>query len=189
MTDTISHFGEALAYEDYLPLSLQPQRFVPDPAFFVGLNDKNEEILQNILVLEKHHSDFPEDDADRTTIELSHIDLKLNLLLDLMVQVYSKELDIPPETAVSLRPSRMHWRSEQVQQQGEYLLVNLYLSRRFPRPLSLFGQVSSVEAHEQSGFRITLALDHISEPVLDLLERFIFLKHRRMVASTRREKT
>ena len=187
MIDNTTHLGDALAYEDCLPLSWRLSGTEPSPAYFSGLNDKNEEIIKSILILEKHHYESADEDTDRNAIDLARIDFKVNLLLDLMVQVYSKELDIPPETDVSLRSSQLQWCSDQVHQQGEYLFVDLYLSRRYPRPLTLYGRVYGVEVQEQNGYRINLDLDQVSPSVQDLLERFIFLKHRRMVASVRSE--
>jgi hypothetical protein len=70
---------------------------------------------------------------------------------------------------------------------GDELIVEMYLSRRFPRPLKVYGRISSVEMLEKGGFKIILDFGQLSLPVQNLLERFIFLKHRRMVASTRRE--
>jgi hypothetical protein len=187
MTTITSHLGEALAYQDYLPVSWQLPEAELDPARFLALNEHNEEILLNILRLEKHYSDLVDDDTDRFATELAHVDFKLNLLLDLMVQVFSQQLNIPPECGVSLTSSRLQWNSTQAPQLGDELIVEMYLSRRFPRPLKVYGRISSVEMLEKGGFKIILDFGQLSLPVQNLLERFIFLKHRRMVASTRRE--
>jgi len=187
MTDTTSNLGTALAYEDYLPVSWSLPDREPDSILFSGLNDNNVEVLQNILTLEKHYSDHLDEDADRDAGDLALIDFKLNLLLDMIVQVYSKELDIPPESSISLRSYQLQWHSTQRQNQDDYLLVDLYLSKRIPRPITLYGRVSGVDVLEQNSYRINLDLEQLSPAFLDLLERFIFLKHRRMVASARRE--
>jgi len=188
MTNSTSHLGEALAYEDILPISWRLHEIVSESSYFFGINEVNEEILKNILMLEKHHSELSDDESDHYASELAHIDFKLNLLLDLMVQVFSSQLNIPPECPIALASSRLVWRSDRTCNQGDTLLVDIYLSRRFPRPLSLPGIVSSVTDLETGIYRIELELEHISLPVQELLEKFIFLKHRRMIALSRRDR-
>jgi len=186
MTYNNSNLGEALAYEAFLAVSWEQPTSVSNAVYFKRLNQENEETLKNILVLEKHHSDLTDDDSDRYVLELAHIDFKINLLLDLMVQVFSKQLSIPPEFPVSMTSSRLQWQSDQPLSVGCDLFINIFLSPRFPRPLTLYGKVSSAAPHKQDGFSIVLDFDQISPPVQTLLERFIFMKHRRMVASARR---
>jgi len=187
MTNNTSHLGDALAYEAFLSVSWEQAGMVPDSVYFSRLNERNEEILQNILILEKHHSDLSDDESDRYALELAHIDFKINLVLDLMVQVFSKQLSLPPELFVSMSSSHLQWQCEQEFPRGNNLFLDIYLSSRFPRPLTLFGKVSNIESNEEGGFSILLDFEQISRPVQDLLERFIFMKHRRMIASSRRD--
>jgi hypothetical protein len=191
MTAHESVLGDALTYEDYLPVTLRPTSGPPDMIRLNGINSQSEDILHNILLLEKQHSDLADEDTDRLSSELAYIDFKLNVLLDLMVQAFANQLNIPPESHIFLSSTclRLECADNDAYHKGDHLFLDLYLSRRFPRPLTLFATVMSVEALENGeGASSILEFEHMSQTVRDLLERFIFLKHRRMIASTKRER-
>lgn len=187
MADLTSSLGGGLIYEDRLPLRWRLSETVAVAGQISRLNQNNEEILFNILELEKRQTENPDEDPERNSTELARIDFKLNLLLDLVTQVYTRELEMPPETAVLLGTSELYFNTSAVPKQGDYLLVDVFLSQRFPRPVTLSGRVHVVERLHDGDFRVGLELEHLSAPLNDFLERFIFMKHRRMVASARRQ--
>ena len=187
MVDLTSSLGGALIYEDRLPLRWRLSETPAESGQISRLNQNNEEILFNILELEKRQTEITDEDPERNSTELARIDFKLNLLLDLVTQVYTRELEMPPDTAVLLGTSELCFSTRDVLKQGDYLLVDVFLSQRFPRPVTLSGRVHVVERLDAGDFRIGLVLEHLSAPLNDLLERFIFMKHRRMIASARRQ--
>ncbi len=188
MNDSNQHLGDALAYQDYIPVDFQYQATQPAAIRFNGINELNEEILHNILFLEKHNAEAAEDEADIKSAGLASIDFKLNVILDLMLQVFASQLTIPPQQTILLTSTRLSWTCEQLYAIGDMFIIEVYLSRRFPRPLILFGPIDKLEQEEAGQFCYHIHLDGMSGSVQDLLERFIFLKHRRMIASSRRNK-
>lgn len=186
MADTNRHLGDALAYHDFIPVGIIPQNCRPEPLSFGGINELNEEVLHNILFLEKYHNEVKDDDSDNAA-GLAHIDLKLNLILDLMLKVYASQLTIPPPQSILLTSTRFTWTSEKEYQSDDMFFIDIYLSRRFPKPLRLFGVIDRVERDDSGHFCYHITLEELSVSVQELLERFIFLKHRRMIASVRRD--
>jgi len=187
MTVQESALGDALTYEDYLPLDMQQVSDSPDMLRLNGLNTQSEEILHSILLLERQHGDSAEEESDRFSNELSYIDFKLNILLDLMVKVYAKQLNIPPDLHTYLSSTGLRCETTRPANLGDKIYADIYLSRRFPRPVIFYGSVvKSEQLEKKDSFLIELQFEHMSQPVRDLLERFIFLKHRRMIASSRR---
>jgi len=187
MTVHESALGDALTYEDYLPVDLVRVSDSLDELHFNGLNSQAEDILHSILLLERQHNDPADEDSDRLSSELSYIDFKLNVLMDLMVRVYGAQFNIPSEKHIYLSSTRLRCETTFTASIGDKVYSEIYLSRRFPRPLRFYGTVSSsakVAGHDAS--IIELEFENMSQAVCDLLERFIFLKHRRMIASTKR---
>jgi len=183
-----SVLGDALTYEDYLPVDLRRVSDYPDEPRSNGLNLQAEEVLHSILLLEKQHVDLTDEESDRLSGELSYIDFKLNTLLDLMVRVFAKQLNIPPDIHSYLSSTRLRCITTFTAKIGDKLYADIYLSRRFPRPVTFYATVVKCDGvqGDDSSF-IELEFENMSQPVCDLLERFIFLKHRRMIASTKRD--
>jgi len=187
MTAQESTLGDALTYEDYLPVDLRQIIDLPDTLRLNGLNIQAEDVLHSILLLERQHVDPADEESDRLSSELSYIDFKLNILLDLMVKVYANQLNFPPDLHTYLSSTGLRCNSGLSVMVGDKLYTDIYLSRRFPRPVTFFGTVVKSEILAGKGEAlIELQFEHMSQPVCDLLERFIFLKHRRMIASSKR---
>lgn len=187
MTVQESALGEALTYEDYLPIDLRQVSEFPDAVRLNGLNSDTEEVLHSILLLERQHVDPADEDSDRLSGELSYIDFKLNILLDLMVKVYANQLNIPPDLHIYLSSTGLRCESTFAATVGDKICVDVYLSRRFPRPVIFFGTIVKCQQTDGEDQRlIDMQFEDMSQPVCDLLERFIFLKHRRMIASAKR---
>ena len=70
MTVQESALGEALTYEDYLPIDLRQVSEFPDAVRLNGLNSDTEEVLHSILLLERQHVDPADEDSDRLSGDL-----------------------------------------------------------------------------------------------------------------------
>lgn len=187
MTVNESTLGDALTYEDYLPVDLRQVGEIPDPLRLNGLNSETEEALHSILLLERQHTELSEDESDRLTGELSYIDFKLNILLDLIVKVYANQLKIPPDMHTFLSSTGLRCETRFPADIGDKYYADIYLSRRFPRPVIFYGSVIKVERPVgRDTVLIELKFEQMSQTVSNLLDRFIFLKHRRMIASSKR---
>ena len=189
MSGKNAQLGDALAYQDFLPVAIRQATNVPDQIRFNRANEINEDVLHNILLLEKYHNEFSEDETDRNSADLSYIDFKLNIILDLVLQLYASQMSMPDERKITLTATQFRCSSPERYQGGDMLVIELYLSKRFLKPLILYGLVDKIEPCGNSQCDYYFSFAEMSPLVQGLLERFIFLKHRRMIAASRREKS
>ena len=182
-----SSTGTALVYEDSLPLSCMPadEAFVSDSVYIASISAKNEELLHNILMLERHHGDGADNESEHILAEINRIDFKVNLLLDLVVELFSDKLNIPAPHKLSLSASLVCFQTTASPLAGSFVCLELFLNRRFPRPVTLYGHVANVTRIDGDGYEVCVDVAHHSRVVKDLLDKFIFLKHRRQIANLR----
>ncbi|MHB8255657.1 MAG: PilZ domain-containing protein [Acidiferrobacterales bacterium] len=175
--------GAGIAYEGMLPLSWR------DANPLDGLQRRaeqaaNEELLRILSVLEERPQELA-DDHPAVAQELRRLDSKLDLVLDLVGRVLAHHEPPPPPLTVRLRARDLEWHDVRAPAAGGRVDVALYLCLRVPRPLTLSGRVRSVQPSPE-GFRAVMDIDDPGEVVAELLEKIIFVHHRRTVAQTRR---
>jgi hypothetical protein len=177
--DPLTH---GLIYEDALPLIWRQLESIPGETQLARLNDSNEAFLRALSALEEHHPGYAELE-DRFPIirqELERLDLKLNLLMELVGHVLSRQMMLPEPVPVRVGAEGIEWRCERLPDRGSWVFVELYLRPRYPRPLELVGEVM-----ERSDKEVKLAFIGMSESVQDWLEKLIFRHHRRHIARRR----
>ncbi len=182
-----SPLGEGLVYEDILPLRVcEVEAEIPAPRL-LSIQESNEEILRIIAALdEHHHAEGTDEDAAHHSQDLVRIESKLDLLLDMVANMLSHQLAIPPELPVRLNAHAIQWRQAgPPPAEGRRVLLDLYLHRKYPRPLVLPGRVASVE-QDQDDYLAVVRFEGMSEAVQNWLEKLIFRQHRRSVAHARR---
>lgn len=178
---------QGLIYEDLLPVRWQAiadESSMPD---LVNLEEKNDEVMRFIDVLEEHH---PEHAAEHASIqqELLRVELKFDLLLNLVSQLLSVYFPLPTAIQARLTPKGIQWLSPEAIDPGSHGLVEFYLSSRCPRPLVLPAKVEQLE-QEGGQYRVSVHFSHMSESLRERLEKMIFRHHRRGVALARRRAT
>jgi hypothetical protein len=110
------------------------------------------------------------------------IDLKINLLLDLVGHVVARSQSRPEAVPVRFNTHGIVWshggRSPQV---GTLGLVEIHLRDALVEPLVLFGVVAdgSGDGHMHVRF------ESLHETVADHIERLVFRRHRRQIAGAR----
>jgi hypothetical protein len=173
--------GSGVTLDDLLPVAWRTQVASDDPEYLVSLQVTNQAVLQTILSLDEHHPELEEEPAE-VAVELQRVEFKLNLVLDLLGQVLSKQLDLPPRVPVRLGSGHIEWRCVAAPLPGTKVLVEVYLSPHYPRALVLPGitQVAMRPDFAQA------TLHDLGKPVQDSLEKLIFRNHRRRVAMARR---
>ncbi len=174
--------AQGLIYEDTLPLTWRRLESAPGETQLARLNDSNEAFLRALSALEEHHPGHAELE-DRFPIirqELERLDLKLNLLMELVGHVLSRQMMLPEPLPVRVGAGGIQWRSGVLPERGARVYVELYLRPRYPRPLELVGEVT-----ECSDNQVKLAFVGMSEAVQDWLEKLIFRHHRRRIARRR----
>lgn len=160
-------FGKALIYVASAPLAWNNTNIITTEEFDV----ENEQYLRTILSLSDHHS------VD-TTEEIAAIERKVDITLEMVASLLRKSVDIPSVKEFKLGAHEISWQQTSATPQiDQYLIVNIYLHDLYPKPLKLVGQLKSVD--EQV---CVMELAENSSEVQQLLEKFIFLHHRRAIA-------
>ncbi len=188
MTDSISTsaqnvLGAGIAFEGLLPLSWREATPV-DGLQQRAVQIANEEILRILSVLEERPQELA-DDHSAVAQELRRLDSKLDLVLDLIGRVLIHHEPPPPSLAVRLHARDLEWSDTRAPSPGSRIHVALYLCLNVPRPLTLSGRVRSVQP-SADGFRTVMDIDDPGNAVAELLEKIIFVHHRRTVAQSRR---
>ncbi len=174
-----------LVFEDLVPLSWRPVSARPDPAELLSIHQSNERILRCLTAVDESRSESGDEEHGPIAQDLARLDFKVNLLLDMMGRLLSRHVPMPDPVLVRMSAAGLQWQAKTPPEVGSVLEVELYLSRRFPSPIVLRGQVDSVRQAEH-GRLIELSYGDISEPVRNWLEKLIFRQHRRQIAHARK---
>jgi hypothetical protein len=177
-SDTVVLYNE-LAYEEVLPVNWAPQSGAVDAAVAASVTERNVRLLQALAAIEDHGvSDKP----DESTPDLTRLDFKINLLLDLVGQLVVANRPRPAAVAIRFNSQGAVWRpSTAPAPAGQQGMVEIHLRDFLAEPLRLVGTLTKVGADGEVAARFA----PIGEPLADLLERLIFRHHRRQVAGIR----
>lgn len=181
--------GSGLVYEGQLALLVEPIAAVPAPALLTAINDGNEILLKNVMSLDEK---IESDEDDVVLHELKRQDLKIRLVLELlsMLLVQNKMMPEPGHVRFSSDTFSVPLDSQVLPAdaspelpEGKLYKLSLYVDPGLPRPLILYAEATSgAEAGWQD-----FSLLQIRQSLQDVLEKFIFRQHRRIVAQTRKQ--
>lgn len=134
---------------------------------------ENEKLLRVIMALDEYPSEHSE--------ELAALDFKVNVVLELLADLLTRQLDMPATVDLRMGATELVWAGEgELPAVGEHVELSIYLHRTFPRPLLLHGRVNDLQAGS-----CHVHLDALPESLQDMFEKFIFAHHRREVALAR----
>lgn len=137
------------------------------------LYEENEMLLRVILALDEYPAEHSE--------ELAALDFKVNIILELLGDLLTHQMDLPDAVALTMGGTELVWTGEgSLPATGEHIELLIYLHRTFPRPLILRGQVSDIQ-----GDSCHVRLDPLPDALQEMFEKFIFAHHRREVAHAR----
>lgn len=177
------HPDDGLWHEALLPLAWQVLPALPDAEAVRREAEAAREVLRALLVLALGPGEPVDDGAGPAPGErggeLTRLERKLDLALDLLGRLLARSLDLPAMHAVRLSPQSLIWQSDEIPAAGP-VAVELYLDARYPLPLCLSGN-----AHGAAG-EIRVDFGAADPPLRDALERLIFLYHRRRLGRERR---
>jgi hypothetical protein len=115
-------------------------------------------------------------------MEILRLDLKVNLLLDLVGQLLAANQPRPPASPVKFNAVGAMWRGTgTLPEAGEQGVLEIHLRDCLAEPLRLSGRVTSVAPDGQ----IKVKFLPMGEAVSDLIEKLAFRRHRRQIAGTR----
>lgn len=176
--------ASSLAYEDVLPLVWRVTGILSESAL-LRQQEENETALRMIAALEEYAPRMEEGQGEWAA-DFARLDFKLNCIMDLLGQLLTQQVVLPPSMPVCLRSDTLSWlTSESPPVAGTHGVVEVYVSARYPRPITFAGVISVVVA-EVAGTRVQMDCQGLSELASERLEKFIFRRHRRSVAHFRR---
>ena len=151
-----------------------------------ALNKNNILTLSLIDVLEEQHTSQSDltHSVSTSSSEFKNIDSKLNLLLHLVAQLLGHEQNQPEPVKVKLSVQDIEWLSETQLEQGQELLLDLYLDNEYQHALRLIVQVQKIEMVKNI-YRVQAIFTQLDDMLKEQLEKWIFRYHRRDVAQAR----
>ena len=177
-SDTVVLYNE-LAYEDVRPVNWAPLAGSVDAALAASFTERNVRLLQALAAIEDHGAS---DKPDEATPDLTRLDFKINLLLDLVGQLLVANRPQPAPVAIRFNAHGAVWQaSAPLPQVGAHGIVEIHLRDFLAEPLRLVGSLAKVSAAGEA----TVRFAPVGEAVADLIERLIFRHHRRHVAGIR----
>lgn len=181
--DTIVLYEE-LAYEDVVPVAWRslPEPF--DPAVVGSYADRNLRVLQSLAALEEHGLAEKPDDSPHAA-DIARLDLKVNLLLDMVGQLLIASHPRPRPTSIRFNALGAVWQgASPAPALGNQGVLEVYLRDCIAEPLRLVGRIASIAPDGRIKARFIPPGEHIA----DLLEKLAFRKHRRQVAGAKHPK-
>lgn len=196
MTEQEPRAGSALVYSDNIAVNWRAVPDELDETHLANLDASNEEFLRALAVFDDGGSGggmgggagggIGSDATGHTSLteEAHRIDLKLNLLLDLVAAlVYSQGL-IPPTTPVELTASDVTWRGASVPAPRQRVFLEIYIQRGLPKAFCCYADIVSSDQQFDDGVA-KASFVGLSGAVRGWLEKLIFRHHRREVAYLR----
>lgn len=181
-TDTVVLFEE-LAYEDLLPTAWRPVNAPISDATRRSFTERNIKLLQACAALEEHGQPEKIDERAPYHADIVRLDMKVNLLLDLVGKILVASHPRPDVMQVRFNALGAIWKHKGAPPvEGALGVVEFYLRECVVEPLRLWGRVEAVS----SDGRVKVKFDNPGEAVADLIEKLAFRRHRRQVAGTRR---
>jgi Atypical PilZ domain, cyclic di-GMP receptor len=179
--DTIVLYEE-LAYEDVVPLAWRPLPEPFDPAIVGSYADRNLRALQSVAALDEHGQFEKVDENAPHAAEIARLDLKINLLLDMVGQLLVVNQPRPRLASIRFNALGAVWQgTAPYPPLGNQGVLEVYLRDCIADPLRLVGRIASVMPDGRIKARFVPPGEHIA----DLLEKLAFRKHRRQVAGAK----
>ncbi|HEV8329976.1 MAG TPA: PilZ domain-containing protein [Steroidobacteraceae bacterium] len=182
--DTVVLYEE-LAYEDVLPVSWKKMAEPFDQALISSYADRNLRVLQALSALDEHGQPEKSDESSPHAADIMRLDLKVNLLLDMVGALLVASRPRPRPTSIRFNALGGVWQAiSPFPELGAQGVLEIYVRDSIAEPLRLAGRIASVGPDG----RVKVRFAALSENVADLLEKLAFRKHRRQIAGIRSPK-
>jgi hypothetical protein len=180
-SDTVILFEE-LAYQDMLPVAWRPLPDQIDPDLAASYTASNVRVLQASTALQEQGLTDKADENSPHSQDLLRLELKINLLLDVVGRILASNQPRPPAVAIRFNALGATFQGAQpLPRPGAQGCVEIYLRECVAEPLRLIGRVANVSP----GGEIKVRFLPPGEAIADLLEKLAFRRHRRQVAGSR----
>jgi Atypical PilZ domain, cyclic di-GMP receptor len=178
--DTIV-LNDELAYQDILPVVWRPLVKTLDAISAASISDRNVRTLQVCAAIEEQGSVDKQDEKSPHAADLQRLEVKMNLLVDLMGQLLAASQPRPAPTAIRFNTLGAVWKSLSPTRVGEQGLLDIYLKDCLAQPVSLIARVTHVTVDGQ----VKASFAPPGEATANLIEKLAFRRHRRQVAGVR----
>ena len=182
--DTIVMFDK-LAYEDLLPIHWRPQAEPVSDLQAQQFAERNLRVLQACDALEEQGRLEKADEQSPHSADIMRLDLKLNLLLDVMGQVLAASQQRPKPAQIRFNAMGAHFVWAQPQALGTRGVLEITLRDIVVQPLHLPAEVVSGAPAGQVRVRFL----SLGETVADHIEKLVFRRHRRKIAGARQHQS
>ena len=180
--DTIVMFDK-LAYEDMLPVRWRPQaETVSEVMAAQNLVERNLRVLQACDALEEQGRIEKSDEQSPHSADLLRMDLKLNLLLDVVGQLLSASQQRLQPVQIRFNAMGANFAWPQALPPAAHGVLEVTLRDIVVQPLNLPAEVVSGAPAGQVRVRFI----SLGETVADHIEKLVFRRHRRKIADARR---
>ncbi|MBK1674916.1 hypothetical protein CKO35_16810 [Ectothiorhodospira shaposhnikovii] len=176
-------FDDVLVIRDRLPLAVEPVAGIPAAEEMARINEANESLLR---VCASMDDALPRrlDEGSEVSQELSRIESKVNLLVEMVSLLLHAHARIPPAIPVRLSAEGLGWIQADPLPRGQALRLTFHLCPQFPKPLTLYGRVTAIEAVE-AGHDLSVSFLGMSPSLEDGIQKMVFRRHRRSIAQAR----
>jgi hypothetical protein len=179
--DTVILSNE-LAYQDQLPVAFRPLRRLPEDAETNAFADRNVRILQVCAALEDHGTLEKQDETAPPSTDLARLEVKVNLLLELVGQLLAAHTRRPEPVMVRFNALGAQWKANDLLRVGEQGLLEIWLRESLPQPITFAAHITHVAADGN----VKASFAPPGEATADLIEKLAFRRHRRQVAGARK---
>lgn len=146
----------------------------------------NQNCLKIVLGLDDGMHDALDENAELSQ-DLQRMDLKINIILEMLGQLLSQNIKMPNNADFKLGPKALQWLElTNPPELGQAIQTKIYLDARFPFPFVICGSVTSVIPVE-TGYCVVMKTALVNAYSLELLEKYIFRCHRRQIARMKSE--
>ena len=177
-------FFQGLYYESHISLVWQRVDSLPGDNELVKINEDNSRFLKALAALSEAVPEAGEE-LPQTAAELQRLDLKLNLLLEIVGQLLADQRTLPAPTQVRLGHAAIEWVAEDCPPPGAHICIEVYLRSELPSPLKFHGVAVLADPEDDSASaskRVQVRFVGLNAALQDDLEKFIFRRHRRSIA-------
>jgi hypothetical protein len=171
-----------LAYEDLLPVAFKSLARPLDAAAAAAMADRNVRVLQVCATIEEQGAlERNKDEASSGSTDLMRLEVKVNLLLDLMGQLLAAQVPRPRPAMIRFNAMAAQWKTLDPPRVGAQGLLEIWLRESVPQPLVLIANVT----HSSPEGQVKATLTPPGDAVADLIEKLAFRRHRRHIAGVR----
>jgi hypothetical protein len=175
---------DGLALHDFLPLAWEASP-LSDPAELEHYNQETARALQALALFEEAPKEISTDAVPKGQ-ELLHLEAKVDVLLSLVTRLVSHQQGLPKRHNTVLRADSLEWTGPCAEQArtGDTGVIVIYPNPMLPMPFRLAGRV--VSTVERAGVKWRLTRFENLSPLVNVgLEKLVFRRHRRQVATAR----